>query len=268
MEIETSRNGANLRGFVSAEYLKRAPDNTPIEIVAPDPAPPTTGIVAVYMPRPAGLVTKRTAIAGAHSLNEPGQPGRAGTTPAELREELAAIIDWLAVDKESYKRYQPRSGLTFCNIYAHDFCYLAGAYLPRVWWTPRAIERLTQGETVEPRYGETIDEQRANDLFRWLRDFGPRFGWRQTGTLTKLQQNANQGGLGIIVARRREDGKSGHIVMVVPETEDNKARRNVDGEVTAPLQSQAGARNFRYGTGSTEWWLGEQFAESAFWIHA
>ena len=60
---------------------------------------------------------------------------------------------------------------------------------------------------------------RANDLFRWLRDFGPRFGWRQTGTITKLQQEVNQGAIGLIVARRKEDGKSGHIVAVVPETE-------------------------------------------------
>ena len=61
-------------------------------------------------------------------------------------------------------------------------------YLPRVWWTPGAIEALAQGETVEPLFGNTIVEQRANDLFRWLRDFGLRFGWRQTGTLTKLQR--------------------------------------------------------------------------------
>jgi hypothetical protein len=32
---------------------------------------------------------------------------------------------------------------------------------------------------------------KGNDLFRWLRDFGPRFGWRQTGTLTKLQEAAS-----------------------------------------------------------------------------
>ena len=73
-------------------------------------------------------------------------------------------------------------------------------------------------------YEKTIDEQRANDLFRWLRDFGPRFGWRQTGTPTKLQEAANLGGIGIIVARRKIDGKSGHIVAVVPETNDQKGQ--------------------------------------------
>jgi hypothetical protein len=267
LEVETSLNGAHLQGFASAKYLKPAPGVREIEIASPQPAPPGSGIVEVYMPHAPGAITRRTGIAGPHSLNEPGQPTRKGTTPDELRASLASIIDWLAVDRPAHARYKPRSGFTFCNIYAHDYCTLAGVYLPRVWWTPAAVERLARGETVEPKYGSTIDEQRANDLFRWLRDFGLRFGWRQTGTLTKLQQEANQGAIGLIVARRREDGKSGHIVAVVPETEEHRARRDTAGEVTAPLQSQAGASNFRYSTGTAGWWKGAQFAESAFWLH-
>jgi hypothetical protein len=268
LEVETSLLGAHHRGFASAQFLKLAPGIEAVPVATPVLEPPTSGIVAVTMPRAPGTVTKRTAPAGAHSLNEPNQPGREGTTPDELRAELAAIIDWLAVDKPAHLRYQPHSGLTFCNIYAHDYCALAGVYLPRVWWTPGAIEALTQGQDIQPRFGQTIDEQRANDLFRWLRDFGLRFGWRQTGTLTKLQLEVNQGAIGLIVARRREDGKSGHIVAVVPETEDQRARRNAAGDVIAPLQSQAGRSNFRYGTGRLDWWKGNEFADSAFWLHS
>lgn len=268
LDIETSLHGAHVRGFASTKFLVPAPATAEIPVVVPRAAPPSTGIVAVLMPRKTGSVTKRKDPAGAHSLNEPDMPSRKGTTAAELCAELAAIIDYLAVDKAAHERYQPRDGLTFCNVYTHDYCHLAGVYLPRVWWTPRAIERLTLGETIEPLIGDTIAEMRANDLFRWLRDFGDRFGWRQTGTLTKLQQESNQGAIGLIVARRKEDGKSGHIVAVVPETEDERARRNAAGDITHPLQSQAGAKNFRYGTGSANWWQGDQFAESAFWIHA
>jgi hypothetical protein len=237
-------------------------------VITPDRTPPTTGIVEVLAPRKPGTVTRRTGPAGAHSLNEADQPHRTATTPEGLRRELAAIIDYLAVDKASHARYQPRPGVTFCNIYAHDYCHLAGAFLPRVWWTPDAIERLARGETVEPRLGSTIDEQRANDLFRWLRAFGPRFGWRQTGTLTTLQAEVDLGALGLIVARRKIDGKSGHIVMIVPETHDEQARRDGSGDVIAPLQSQAGAKNFRYSTSTLNWWKSEQFADSAFWLHA
>jgi hypothetical protein len=83
-----------------------------------------------------------------------------------------------------------------------------------------------------------------------------------------LQTEVNLGAIGIIVARRKEDGKSGHILAVVPETEEFRAKRNAAGEVIAPLQSQAGATNFKYGSGKLNWWNGDQFAESAFWIHA
>lgn len=274
LEVETTLAGAHLTGFVATQFLKPAPAPAVMpEPLTPAPQMPTSGVVAAIMPRKAGTLTRRSAPADAHSLNEAEQPTRRGTTPAELCAELAAIIDWLAVDKKAHQRYQPissgpRAGATFCNIYAHDYCTLAGAYLPRVWWTPRAIEQLALGHAVEPRYGDTLEEMRANGLFRWLRDFGARFGWRQTGTLSKLQQAANMGGIALIVARRTHDGAAGHIAMVVPEIQEAAARRDAAGEVIAPLQSQAGTVNFRHGTGKLDWWRGAQFAESAFWIHS
>jgi hypothetical protein len=135
-------------------------------------------------------------------------------------------------------------------------------------WTRKSLDALAAGGKVSPKIGDTIDEMRANDLFRWLRDFGPDLGWRQAGTLSKLQQAANQGGLGLIVARRKEDGRPGHIVVVVPETEADAAKRNSQGEVIAPLQSQAGATSSRRKTGKPNWWSEAQFAEAAFWVHA
>ncbi|HYG07996.1 MAG TPA: SH3 domain-containing protein [Stenotrophomonas sp.] len=277
--VETSLAGALLRGWAAARYLKPAPDVQEIAVIAPPQSlrrqgdaavatAPSGAIPAVWMPRTAGSITRRTAPANAHSLNEPGQPGRQGSTPDALRAELAAIIAWLDSEKPTHKRYQPRDGLTFCNIYSHDFCHLAGAYLPRVWWSAPALLKWQAGQSVQPLIGNTLREMRANDLFRWLRDFGPGFGWRQTGTLDKLQLAANQGALGLVVARRKEEGKSGHIVLVVPETDSQRARRDAAGNVIAPLQSQAGARNFRYGTGQAGWWNRETFAEFGFWIHA
>jgi len=268
IEVETSLAGALLRGFASTKFLVPAPEATDIPVVEPAPEPPSSGIVAVLMPRKPKTFTKRTDVATAHSLNEAGQPKRQGATPEELREELADIVDWLAVDRTAHKRYRPRARVTFCNVYSHDYCHLAGVYLPRVWWTAKALLSLTAGIAVEPLIGETIVEMRANDLFRWLRDFGPLFGWRQTGTLTKLQTTVNQGAVGLIVARRKDEGRSGHIVVVVPETNDERAKRNNAGDVTMALQSQAGTRNFRYGKGKADWWRGAEFAESAFWIHA
>jgi hypothetical protein len=267
LEVETSLNGAHFQGFAATRFLLPVIGPADVPVMTPDLAEPVTGVVAVFAPRKSGGITKRAAPAGPLSLNEPNQPGRAGTTPSDLREELAAIIDYLAVDKPAHLRYLPQGGRTFCTVYAHDYCFLAGVYLPRVWWTPDAIERLAEGETVKPRVDSTVDEQRADDLFRWFRAFGPRFGWRQTGTLTKLQTEVNAGAIGVIVAVRKTDGEPGHAAMVVPEIEDNRARRDRDGEVIAPVQSQAGSRNFRYGTGTPNWWKDERFSDYAFWIH-
>jgi hypothetical protein len=269
VRIETNLKGALIKGWVWADFLEPAPAAPVAAALAVEAAPAAEpGLPAVRLPLKAGTVIRRSAPANAGSLNEAGQPARDGTTPEHLREQIAAIVDWLAVDDPAHERYQPHDGLTFCNIYAHDFCTLAGVYLPRVWWSQAAIVTLTKGVQVEPRYGATIDEQRANDLFRWLRDFGPQFGWRQTGSVTKLQLAANSGGLGVIVARRKEDGRSGHIVMVVPELEKKRAVWGADGEVVSPVQSQAGSVNFRHGTGKAGWWQDDRFAEFAFWIHA
>ena len=130
------------------------------------------------------------------------------------------------------------------------------------------IRDRTQGTAVQPQYEKTITELRANDLFRWLRDWGLRFGWRQSTSLDELQLEANQGAIGLIVARRTDEGRPGHITLVVPETETQRARRNAAGQVIAALQSQAGSTNFNYGTGKLDWYKAAQFAEFSFWLHA
>jgi hypothetical protein len=251
-----------------SKFLSPAPASAAITVINPAPEASGGELPAAYAPIPEGTVVRRSQPAGPQSLNEKGQPARTGGSPDDLRAQLSQIIAWLAVDNPRNLRYAPAGGKTFCNVYAHDYCFLSGIYLPRVWWTGPAIASFAKKNPVSPIVGRTVDEQRANDLFRWLRDYGPDFGWRRTGTTTKLQTEVNQGAIGIIVARRKEDGKSGHIVMVVPENGNDKARRDRNGEITAPLQSQAGAVNFRYGTGRAGWWTSDEFAESAFWLHA
>ncbi|NCC41300.1 MAG: hypothetical protein EOM21_18090 [Gammaproteobacteria bacterium] len=268
LDVETNLRGAHLRGWVSLEHLAEVAGSPEIPVSAPASTAAKPPIPEVHAPRGSTAITRRRDPATAHSLNEPGQPKRRGLTPAALCDELHAIIAWLDVENPQHARYRPTQGLTFCNIYAHDYCHLAGVYLPRVWWTSAALLRLSRGESVEPRLGQSIEEQRANSLYGWLRDFGLDFGWRQTGTLTKLQDAANQGAVCLIVARRRSDGPPGHVTVVAPEIPAQVARRNATGEVIAPLQSQAGSRNFRLSTSTANWWLDQRFAYSAFWIHA
>jgi hypothetical protein len=90
----------------------------------------------------------------------------------------------------------------------------------------------------------------------------------KTGTVTELQTEANIGAIGLIVARRVDDGRPGHIAVVIPETSDANAKRDASGEVIAPLQSQAGATNFTRSTGRLNWWTQPVFADNGFWLHA
>jgi hypothetical protein len=282
LEVEAETQGAVRRGFAAFSLLKAVsataelahhvvPNTGPYPVAWPTkPAAAANGILpAVHLKRKPGAVTRRSNLpteGGAYPLNEPSMPTRGNGSAEARKTQIAAIIAFLDCENPGHLRYKPAKA-TFCNLYAHDFCALAGAYLPRVWWTSKAIERLRSGERVEPAYLATVDEMRANALFRWLTDYGADYGWRQTGTLTKLQDVANAGGLGLICARNTVDGRSGHIVAVVPETNDFKAKRNAAGDVVAPVQSQAGRVNFRYGTSKLNWWLGAEFAASGFWVH-
>lgn len=230
-----------------------------------------TGLPEAHLPHRPGQLVRRTAPAGAFSLNETGAPGRHGSTAEELCSELAQIVDWLAVDDARHVRYQPTATATFCNIYAHDFCRLAGAYLPRVWWTGPALMALSRGQPVAPLAGSTVVEVRINTISRWLEQFGLAYGWRATGSATKAQLHANQGGLALVVARHRVPERSGHVTVIIPETVDHRARRGADGEVAEPLQSQAGRRNVRRGSGSpgrAPWYASADFENVTYWIHA
>ncbi|MBN9671044.1 hypothetical protein [Roseibium aggregatum] len=264
IEVEAALNDAIYRGFCSQKYLIKAggPEDPPGPIEEPGL---DLEIPAVYMPHAVGSVTKRTENAGAHSLNEAGMPTRTGTTPDELRADIDRIIGYLNPGDSRHKRYWPRSGLTFCNIYAHDFCLLSGVYLPRVWWSEKGLLAFAKGNTPVPRYGDTIREMRANDLFRWLRDFGPQSGWRRAISATELQDFANLGAVCIIIARRKVEGRSGHVSVVVPETNTHQAKRLPGGEVSSLLQSQAGSSNFNYSNGKSMWWTSPRFAEFAMW---
>jgi hypothetical protein len=210
-------------------------------------------------------VTRQNQQLLAFPLGEPDRPGRVQGGRTERVRTLVAIVEYLAVDASP--RYVPREGRTFCNVYAYDYCYLAGAYLPRVWWTDASLARLRQGGRVAVQANKTVREMTANRLFDWLRDVGEGFGWKRVFSETEVQVSANAGRVCVIVAQRSEIKKSGHIAMVVPESGGHKAMRD-GAAVTAPLQSQAGAVSFRFGTPVTPWYAQAKFREFGFWTHA
>lgn len=254
-EVSTSLDGLVLKGFVASKYL--------IEAAAFTPERPVKGIQAVHRKEHMPHVNRQSRASGwSYPLAEAGKPMRDNTNPKTMTESLGVIIHWL--DVEYSPRYQPTSQSTYCYIYAHDYCYLSGTYLPRVWWSSRALLELAEGKEVAVDYGISIYEMNANNLYTWLMDFGSQFGWQRTYDVTALQNYANQGKVCLIAAKNKKSTLSGHICAVVPENEQNWAFRNGSG--LSPLVSQAGRRNFQYKT-NYNWWYGNSFSHFGFWYH-
>jgi hypothetical protein len=195
-------------------------------------------------------------------LGEANRPSRAAVTPAELD----AIVRYLDVERSA--RYKREATQTFCNVYACDYCYLAGVYLPRVWWNAQALADIAKGRAVAAKYGVTVSELNANALYEWLRDFGTSFGWTQAASLDDLQSAANAGQISVICARRKPLNLSGHIAVVVPESAPPAVAETTEAGIRVPLQSQAGRINYCFSCVPGRWWESPKFGACGFWIHA
>lgn len=245
-------------GYASSAYLVATQLQLP-QITA------IQGIKPVHLPDNGKQVT-RNDTARVARLNETGLVKVNLQEINNVSERITHIHEIIAfLDVEHSKRYAPGSGKTYCNIYAYDVAYCTGAFLPRVWWTKKAVESLLAGEDVAVKYGITVSEYTANMITDWFEKFGNDFGWKRLFTLTELQDKVNEGKLGIIVAQRIDTTRSGHIVAVVPETNTLKALRN-GTEVVLPLQSQAGVKNKKYFTGYKWWEDKTRFKKFGFWV--
>ncbi|MGB5819802.1 MAG: SH3 domain-containing protein [Saonia sp.] len=252
-KIKTISTG--LSGFVSSRFLAPLED-TPIVVKE---------ISKANYPK-----DKRASLFTKGMMHKPiGTPNiahRDVSSPETKRESIGILIDTLNV--EHSERYRPTEKNTFCNIYAYDFCHFSDTYIPRVWWKEKAIKKLLEGQQVEVLYGETVYELNANALHDWLLEWGDDFGWRRISFAEEMQNAVNnEGGVGIICAKRRDTRFSGHITVVVPETNARKADRQA-GVVLHPLQSQAGGRNRKYFSKAVgAWWRKQKFSSFVFYYH-
>lgn len=262
-------------GVVAERYLTLVRPHSIDDDIPPDPIvdpsllqlPPPSRVPPAHLRRDRSDITRHRAGGWAFSLGETGRPQLNPDTEASSRaHRLLDIVRWLDVNNPAHQRYWPQGGATYCNIYAHDYCDLAGVYLPRVWWTERALLHWQTGEALPARYDDTVRELNANALHDWLADHGPGFGWHRETSLTTLQAAANSGDVCLIIARRRDLNRSGHVSVVIPEHDTAMARRDRDGCVTRPVESQAGTRNHCVIVHQgSPWWLHERYQSFAFW---
>jgi hypothetical protein len=150
-------------------------------------------------------------ISGYPKLTETSKPGE------RSKDRLEAVLGQFNV--ESNKRYLPRSGATFCNIYARDACHAMGVKIP---------------------YGML-----ANGIYDWLPSkAGKAAGWVAV-TPEEAQKAANEGRPVVVsfknlakIKVKGKDGKvtekpaHGHIAMVRPSD-----------AAGGPYLSHAGSKN-------------------------
>lgn len=193
-------------------------------------------------------------------------PFRDLTDSASKKESIGRLIDKL--DVATNVRYQRTVEDTYCNVYSYDYCYFSKVYLPTVWWTDEALEKIVQGQEVEAIFEQTVDRIYSSAIHDWFLQWGASFGWKRIFTADEIQNKVNaNGGIGIICAKRKEKGLSGHIVPVVPETDLNKAYRE-NGVVVYPLQSQAGKLNYNYFSEvRKDWWNDALYSSYVFYYH-
>lgn len=266
VKVRTVQNGQVLEGFVASQYLAKIPQKPP---VPPPPIPKDDfKIQPVHLSENRRDITRLRDGGRAYPIGEAGRPRRTGTTVDAKIRNILEIINYLDCENVHHQRCRPKGRTTYCNIYTYDYCYLARVYLPRVWWTERALHRIRDGQEVPVKYGDTIRELNANMLFDWFKDYGLIFGWKRVVNLDVLQAAANNGEVGIIVAQRKDLNRSGHITAVVPEHDDFQAARNPSGEVSRPVESQAGVQNHRFVTKAKTWWVEPRYESFGFWRHA
>ncbi len=267
LRVRAVLNGHLVEGFVASRYLEAI--SAPA-IPEPQPFPfDDSTIPPAHLTENRHDITRHRDGGRAYPLGEADRPPRSGSDPHGKTQGLITIVEYLDSENREHRRYGPKGGTTYCNIYAHDYCYLAGVYLPRVWWTERALRRLRDGDSLSAKYDNTVRELNANMLHDWFEDYGLTFGWKRVFDLDVLQAAANNGEVCIIVAKRSDLNRSGHIVAVVPEQEGFEAIRSAAGEVLRPLESQAGSKNHRFFAKRKSWWANEGLYQSfGFWRHA
>lgn len=133
---------------------------------------------------------------------------------------LQQTIDNFQVERNG--NYLPRSGKTYCNVFAADVALKVGVALPNGKYPWR-----------DGRY------YNANMLYTWLRGQEARnYGWSQVSD-RKAQEMANEGKFAVAVWYNTRRGESGHIAVIRPYGWSGRYSTH-DG----PRIAQAGARNY------------------------
>jgi len=140
----------------------------------------------------------------------PVTPPMTGGSLCRSRDRLIEVLRQFPV--ESHPRYEPRPGVTFCNIFVADISRALGAEIP-YWWMR--------------------SELNANSMADWLAGrHGQRHGWR-ISTRGECIARAELGMPCVVVWKNPDEKKPGHIAMVVPSEMHGEARIAQAGSINS-----------------------------------
>ncbi|GAB5468163.1 MAG: hypothetical protein Kilf2KO_11930 [Rhodospirillales bacterium] len=262
-DVEAKLGSQRVTGWLNSDYLKpyRAPD--PADLLA-------RRLPSAHMAR--AQHARSDGFGRIFPLNEEDlhkdlrMPSRNARTPLGRRKQMLTLARYLDPAKPEHARYRGAAGEVFDAVYAYDLACLAGVYLPRVWWSDRALAALGAGRLPRVHYGVTVKEMSINGLFDWFAAFGEDYGWRRTFDLDSLQAAANRGSVCFVIAQHQAVNQPGHLAALLPESKSLEAHREAD-RVVRPLQSLADAKTRQPGVPASRWWLGRSYRDFAFWHH-
>src|SRR3990167_956685 len=174
-----------------------------------------------------------------YALSEEDMPKGTG-----LPQDLLEIVRYL--DPENSPRYEKSK--VMCHLFAYDFCYLAGAYLPRVWYS----------DVINPN-PEKVFPMDSRGLFNWLANFGGEFGWKLVADLQQAQELADVGHVVTIVALSKNINHAGQMTMVIPHSKEFCLK---EGLKRTPCQATSGKKYFR-----TECYKGDKYREYKIYVN-
>ena len=138
--------------------------------------------------------SQATQLQRQYALNEAEMPKGDGTQMA-----LRKILHYL---QEGDRYRKPADNMT--GLFLYDVAYLAGAYVPRVWYSDANLSE------------EKLRELDTNDLFDWFTDYSREFGWKPVADFVTAQEYASVGNLVVIIAQARNRYKNGVATIIVP----------------------------------------------------
>lgn len=172
------------------------------------------------------------------ALSEEGMPKGNG-----LPESLLEIVRYL--DSSNSARYN--LGKKLSHVYAHDYCYLAGCYLPLVWWS-------NVNNPEDPKV-----QMNGTAVWDWLIEYGKEFGWKPVDGLKEAQELADVGQVVILIALPKEVRRDARMSVIIPRTKecfDSQRYKDI------PYQSAAGETFMK-----KNWYLGKTYQEYRMYVN-